>query len=333
MKQGIESPRFLWRTYNHEKGIESSKHKYKLLNPSPAHHEPLWQVARATSAAPFYFESIKIGERKFLDGGMGANNPALLALGEIRHKHRYSPALFVSIGAGVKHPLPKKKRMDEAREFFSSDRTDDVSRKQFIKKYLELGRLSKDLMTDTEGIMNDWLDACEGHGTPRRRFNVEHGLGIIPIDDWRPAETGAITLEQIRNRTEEYLSDEEVRRDLDFCAQQLVEIRHRRSRTERWEMFATDLEYYCPHPECLDGDGCHYRVRDELRQHWKYHHDEVLNSDPGNLEAFVSMGRCISGPRSKDYEKTADELKRATSTGISNGAAAGEPRRDTEQRH
>ena len=35
----------------------------------------LWQAARATSAAPSYFEPIKVGEYRLVDGGLGANNP------------------------------------------------------------------------------------------------------------------------------------------------------------------------------------------------------------------------------------------------------------------
>ena len=35
----------------------------------------IWEAARATSAAPSYFEPLKIGDRKLVDGGLAANNP------------------------------------------------------------------------------------------------------------------------------------------------------------------------------------------------------------------------------------------------------------------
>lgn len=35
----------------------------------------LWQAARATSAAPGYFNSIEIDGMSFIDGGVQANNP------------------------------------------------------------------------------------------------------------------------------------------------------------------------------------------------------------------------------------------------------------------
>ena len=35
----------------------------------------IWEAARATSAAPSYFPSLKVGGYELVDGGLGANNP------------------------------------------------------------------------------------------------------------------------------------------------------------------------------------------------------------------------------------------------------------------
>lgn len=35
----------------------------------------IWEAARATSAAPTYFERIKVGGYELIDGGLEANNP------------------------------------------------------------------------------------------------------------------------------------------------------------------------------------------------------------------------------------------------------------------
>lgn len=35
----------------------------------------IWEAARATSAAPYYFKPIQVGSFKLVDGGLGANNP------------------------------------------------------------------------------------------------------------------------------------------------------------------------------------------------------------------------------------------------------------------
>src|SRR5262245_404063 len=61
----------------------------------------LFEAARATSAAPTYFKSITIQERKLVDGGLVANNPIELAYFEAR---KLFPGdnikVIVSIGTG-----------------------------------------------------------------------------------------------------------------------------------------------------------------------------------------------------------------------------------------
>jgi uncharacterized protein len=69
----------------------------------------MWQVARATSAAPTYFAPIKLHSldfaksHTFIDGGVFANNPAMSAVAEASRLHpvgltRY---VLVSLGTGV----------------------------------------------------------------------------------------------------------------------------------------------------------------------------------------------------------------------------------------
>jgi predicted acylesterase/phospholipase RssA len=63
-------------------------------------------VARATSAAPTYFEPMKISSGTnsdrytLIDGGVFANNPAACALVEARTTHQDSDYLVVSLGTG-----------------------------------------------------------------------------------------------------------------------------------------------------------------------------------------------------------------------------------------
>lgn len=67
---------------------------------------PIWQAARATSAAPSYFSpaSVKIPDPGgwYIDGGLRRNNPAELALREARHYWRTVRRFcVVSVGTGV----------------------------------------------------------------------------------------------------------------------------------------------------------------------------------------------------------------------------------------
>lgn len=79
----------------------------------PNYNFKLWEIARATSAAPTYFEPKKIknesgDEFNLIDGGVFANNPALCAYVETREhfkneagKNRTAKDMFmVSIGTG-----------------------------------------------------------------------------------------------------------------------------------------------------------------------------------------------------------------------------------------
>lgn len=73
---------------------------------------PMWRVARATTAAPTFFEPYKIETpvttHALIDGGMVANNPAMCALAEVtNHIENYDmldrlrqPILMVSLGSG-----------------------------------------------------------------------------------------------------------------------------------------------------------------------------------------------------------------------------------------
>jgi patatin-like phospholipase/acyl hydrolase len=67
----------------------------------PASHDfPLSVVARATSAAPTYFEPVAAGERALLDGGVFAANPAMSALAEALRRAAPGDVVLLSLGTG-----------------------------------------------------------------------------------------------------------------------------------------------------------------------------------------------------------------------------------------
>ena len=80
---------------------------------------PLLQIARATSAAPTFFQVADVVSKtnkrlSLIDGGVFANNPALCAYSEARRKLESHPAakdmVLVSLGTGhVKEPYPYDK--------------------------------------------------------------------------------------------------------------------------------------------------------------------------------------------------------------------------------
>ncbi|MBI2686716.1 MAG: patatin-like phospholipase family protein [Acidobacteria bacterium] len=87
----------------------------------PTHDFPMWQVARATSAAPTYFEPARLDAMRpgdywaLIDGGVFANNPAACALVEARTQFPDAANFLVcSIGTGA---LTRRIAYDDARNW------------------------------------------------------------------------------------------------------------------------------------------------------------------------------------------------------------------------
>ena len=82
----------------------------------------LWQVARATSAAPTYFEPFKLEKDNdnseyysFIDGGVFANNPAMCAYAEAKVIYKdIDDIMIVSLGTGE---LTKSIPYDKAKDW------------------------------------------------------------------------------------------------------------------------------------------------------------------------------------------------------------------------
>lgn len=83
----------------------------------PSHDRALWQVARATIAAPTYFAPMRLtppghhAPGSLIDGGIVAHNPALLAAIEAATLRPEEPVRIVSLGTGA---LNKRLRWEEA---------------------------------------------------------------------------------------------------------------------------------------------------------------------------------------------------------------------------
>jgi patatin-like phospholipase/acyl hydrolase len=74
--------------------------KSRKARDEPGEDVPLSVVARATSAAPTYFEALELGERALVDGGVVAGNPAMCAFAEVLRFHPAAEVTLVSLGTG-----------------------------------------------------------------------------------------------------------------------------------------------------------------------------------------------------------------------------------------
>ena len=71
-------------------------------------------VARATSAAPTYFEPLAVGERALVDGGVFAVNPAMSAFAEVLRFHPDGGASPAVAGTGER---TRKRRFAEVKDW------------------------------------------------------------------------------------------------------------------------------------------------------------------------------------------------------------------------
>ncbi|KAH0182402.1 FabD/lysophospholipase-like protein, partial [Aureobasidium melanogenum] len=62
----------------------------------------IWEVARATSAAPGFWDTITLLGSAYQDGGLSHNNPSAIAIGEanVLASSRNADSLIVSVGCG-----------------------------------------------------------------------------------------------------------------------------------------------------------------------------------------------------------------------------------------
>ena len=89
-----ERSAYVLRSYHHP---QSKPLDPMERNPGPVVHYPIARVARATSAAPFYFQAMKLNAEdpglELIDGGFGANNPSEEAYREVKQMSELSSSM------------------------------------------------------------------------------------------------------------------------------------------------------------------------------------------------------------------------------------------------
>ena len=250
------------------------------INHGKAQQLEIWEVARAATAAKWFFKPLEIklpgtaGHLLFSDGGFGANNPTQEAIYELEDLYgRGSIGVVVSIGTA-------RKDEGEAKPGF----------------FLAVPRAAKEFAskaTDPEVVhrsMESQLE--EGYF----RINDPGRLGI-ELDDWKPRRTkgkgsprsGKVTLDEITHAFNGWAAVPSNVTYLRRCALELVHSRRQRMHHPRWECFATGARFACPerpcdfeafldrptfakhmlecHPGCPDRD---VEGQDDCRTLWRY---------------------------------------------------------------
>ena len=166
---------FLFRSYAHADSLnenpDEDSEQAGTRNPGPSHAIPIWKVARATSAAPSYFEPMMIDNHKFLDGALGCNNPSGEAWQELRSMHNGSSksiGSILSIGTGVSE-------------------YDLSGGNGWVKMLQSLSAITK-VVTDGLPTHNTMEIVSQSLEFPYLRLAVPGELGDLKMDTWKTDE-------------------------------------------------------------------------------------------------------------------------------------------------
>jgi hypothetical protein len=224
----------------------------------------IWQVTRATSAAPFYFSMLtatlnndRIG---FKDGGIRENNPSFAAYSEhgSMHGDASEPGLLLSIGTG---------RPNSENDGFAAVWPGPLGELKILRKWSEKFAVFKNVLikyTEGEKQHTNMRIIARGEHRWYKRLNVDRGLEDLKLDNWErgmwtdPATglsevvNGGKTLSRMEAATRAYLERDETvapgghkeYQPPKVVLRQIAErlVRHRRLREEtkkndirRWE--------------------------------------------------------------------------------------------------
>lgn len=156
----------------------------------------IWQAARATSAAPTFFDPITFTNGvTFCDGALRDNNPISALIHEVdtEFPSRQISAI-VSLGTGVAASI------------------------SIGKGLASIAKACVKISTDSEKKAEDFLESyCNENGRFRNkyfRFNVSRGLQDVGLEEWQKHDI-------MWSNTLSYLGKPEQRAKLSSCAQQL----------------------------------------------------------------------------------------------------------------
>ncbi|KFY46366.1 hypothetical protein V495_02529 [Pseudogymnoascus sp. VKM F-4514 (FW-929)] len=175
-----------------------------LAKKNPEYNCTIWEAARATSAAPTFFERIYIGdegmEEEFIDGGLGCNNPVRYLVKEAANE--FGPnrkvSCIVSIGTG--------------KPMVSGFKAPGIFQRAIP---LALVDVLKKMATDSQAEASRMEDRFRNCPRLYHRLNVEHGLQMVSLEEW--AKLG-----EVRTHTKTYLKDDTVSQGIDVIVDALV---------------------------------------------------------------------------------------------------------------
>ncbi len=251
-----------------------------------AHQGPIWQVARATTALPSFFQPTIIDGLKYSSGTLLETDTSFMMHEEVRKANggtNHSIILSIGGGASSRQNLESEKVRREMLEVPGYIRlnADNGLDQMEVDEWRARGRLR----TNIGSLIGRYSVAPKNRSTPAI---VKHDSNI---PKWFQPKN--LTTESIRKRTREYLDREDVQSKISEIADLLVEKRRDRVRCDpgRWEKFCFQTWYRCVIPGCPRA-GKEYGSREALQWHLvDKHGDKFSEEAPRRLEAALDQGQ------------------------------------------
>lgn len=231
----------------------------RKINYGNAQQFHIWEVARAATAAPFYFEPLKIGihgspaRSVFTDAGFGYTiNPTEEGALEIEELYGASSiGVIVSVGTarGIQPLRGGIRRM--------------------VKGIANTA-------ANAEVVHEKLKQKSANDGFPYYRLDNPGALNV-ELDEWKPKrkpfrnDFGSTTIKTIRDAFNDWGARTETGQQFERCAKELV--RRRQARTKdlaKWERYAIGAQFRCQLKGCERED---FDNRREFGDHLSSHHE------------------------------------------------------------
>ena len=239
-------------------------------DPDPTKNFKIWEVARATTAAPMYFAPMRRGEGTEVEAYIENefSNPTEEAIRAVRTESARNT--IISIGSGSSPHVSTKLNIG--------------GRLAGVEVPVQTRRPNT-YMYQHEGLM---VERPTSHVVDHyTRLNVQEGLHEMKRDRWK-GKKGKDTRKLIREKTEAYLRSDSVRKELVDTAKILVETRRKRAfgpDKDHWERFCHGVEYVCTFTDCSRPHT--FMERQDLRDHLEHVH----RVDWKRLESLLDQGK------------------------------------------
>jgi patatin-like phospholipase/acyl hydrolase len=257
----------------------------KPITHGEASTDEIWEIGRATAAAPTYFRPQKIGDDYFSDGGLGYNNPSEEAYFEVLHKEGHSPIpinLFLSIGTGGDDDN------DQSREYagslighqtespgmpspepLASGNKEKKRKKSFLMKHLSnLGERLQKEVAEAKKVDRHMRQNSHREQFCYFRWTGGRDLAKLKLDKWKPAKSGRSGTQcDIENWVKKYMESPARQEEVKQIAEILVRVRRERIKHDngdKWQRFTYCTHFHCPICN-QDINGCRAQLTEHIR--------------------------------------------------------------------